>query len=106
VNARGSSAWLLAAALCAAAAAMPAAAAGDAQFLPEHLIRVDKRERDARKSPRDEAAEKARRDTGGRVLSIKERPPEDRQGYRVKILTPEGEVRYYDVDPNNGRGQR
>lgn len=106
MNARRPSAWLLAAAILAAAAPWPAAAR-DAQFAPEHLLRVDKKERDGRgKSPRDEAAEKARRDTGGRVLSIKERPRDEREGYRVKILTPEGEVRYYDVDPNNGRGRR
>jgi hypothetical protein len=24
----------------------------------------------------------------------------------VRILTPEGEVRYYDVGPGNGRGRR
>lgn len=98
---------LLAVALLAAATALPAAAAYDARFEPEHLIRVDKKDRNGRgKSPRDEAAERARRDTGGRVLSIKERPRDDREGYRVKILTPEGEVRYYDVDPNSGRGKR
>ncbi|HSO07672.1 MAG TPA: PepSY domain-containing protein [Pelomicrobium sp.] len=106
MHARRPFAWLLAAAMIAAATAWPAAAR-DAQFAPEYLLRVDKKDRDGRgKSARDEAAEKARRDTGGRVLSIKERPRDDREGYRVKILTPEGEVRYYDVDPNNGRGKR
>lgn len=99
--------WLaVAAALVAAAMALPASAARDGGFAPEHLLRVDKRDKEARRSSRDEAAERARRDTGGRVLSIQEKPREDRKGYRVKILTPEGEVRYYDVDPNNGRGRR
>jgi uncharacterized membrane protein YkoI len=99
--------WLTAAAaMIAAAAALPAAASRDAGFVPEHLLRVDKRDQDTRRSPRDEAAERARRDTGARVLSIQEKPRDDRKGYRVKILTPEGEVRWYDVDPNNGRGRR
>lgn len=37
-----------------------------------------------------EAGELARRQTGGRVLAVK---PAD-GGYRVKVLTPSGEVRY------------
>ncbi len=73
---------------------------------PGDFYRVDRRDRGSR-SPRDEAAERARRETGGRVLSIEERSRrDDREGYRVRILTPEGEVRYYDVGPGNGRGRR
>lgn len=73
---------------------------------PGDYYRLDKRERGGR-SPRDEAAERARRETGGRVLSIEEHSRrDDREGYRVRILTPEGEVRYYDVGPGNGRGRR
>lgn len=50
------------------------------------------------RSGADVAAERARRDTGGRVLSV--RPPQQDAGdYRVKILTPQGEVRYMNVDP-------
>lgn len=41
-----------------------------------------------------QAAESARRQTGGRVLSVK--PANG--GYRVKVLTPQGEVRYVPVD--------
>ncbi|MBK1701402.1 PepSY domain-containing protein [Thiococcus pfennigii] len=37
-----------------------------------------------------EAADAARRKTGGRVLSVKP----DRDGYQVRMLTPEGEVRH------------
>jgi hypothetical protein len=37
-----------------------------------------------------EAGEMARRQTGGRVLAVS---PSD-GGYRVKVLTPNGEVRY------------
>jgi len=41
----------------------------------------------------DEAAEAARRKTGGRVLNVK--PANG--GYRVKVLTPKGEVLYVPV---------
>lgn len=40
-----------------------------------------------------QAAEEARRKTGGRVLTVK---PSD-GGYRVKVLTPSGEVRYVTI---------
>lgn len=59
------------------------------------------------RSGADAAAERAQRDTGGRVLKIQ--PPEQQgQGdYRVKILTPQGEVRYMNVDPRQeSRGKR
>ncbi len=52
------------------------------------------------RSGADAAAERARRDTGGgRVLSVRPRPQQDEGDYRVKILTPQGEVRYLNVDP-------
>jgi hypothetical protein len=51
------------------------------------------------RSGADAAAERARRDTGGRVLSVRPPPRHDNGDYRVKILTPEGEVRYLNVDP-------
>ena len=41
-----------------------------------------------------QAAEAARRRTGGRVLTVKP----SKKGYRVKVLTPKGEVRYVPVD--------
>jgi hypothetical protein len=40
-----------------------------------------------------QAAEIARRQTGGRVLSVEH----GRRGYRVKVLTPSGEIRYVSV---------
>lgn len=64
--------------------------------------RADKRSE--RGITRDDAAERARRATGGRVLSIQEGARGD-DGYRVKILTPDGQVRYYDVE-RNGRSRR
>jgi hypothetical protein len=45
-----------------------------------------------------QAAEIAQRQTGGRVLSVKE----SSGGYRVKVLTPSGEVRDVFV-PGGGR---
>ncbi|MGB5834959.1 MAG: hypothetical protein WBG92_23650, partial [Thiohalocapsa sp.] len=41
-----------------------------------------------------EAAQTARRQTGGRVLNIKP----GNGGYRVKVLTPNGDVSYVPVD--------
>ena len=51
------------------------------------------------RSGADAAAERAQRDSGGRVLSV--HPPRDQADgdYRVKVLTPQGEVRYLNVDP-------
>jgi hypothetical protein len=46
----------------------------------------------------DQAAEIARRQSGGRVLAVRE----SRDGYQVKVLTPGGEVRYVFV-PASGR---
>lgn len=52
-----------------------------------------------RRNARDAAAERARREGGGRVLSIQERDRGEGDGYRAKILTPDGVVRYLDVRP-------
>ena len=43
----------------------------------------------------EQAAQIARRQTGGRVLDVKP----GNGGYRVKVLTPKGKVRYVPVDP-------
>jgi hypothetical protein len=40
-----------------------------------------------------EAAERVRKDTGGRVLSVED----GGNGYRVRVLTPKGEVRVVSV---------
>ena len=60
------------------------------------------------RSGADAAAERARRDTGGgRVLSVRPPPQQDAGDYRVKILTPQGEVRYLNVDPSQDpKGKR
>lgn len=55
---------------------------------------------DRGRDARGQAAERARREGGGRVLSIQERGGGgDDGGYRAKILTPDGVVRYLDVRP-------
>lgn len=60
------------------------------------------------RSGADAAAERARRDTGGgRVLSVRPPPQQDAGDYRVKILTPQGEVRYMNIDPRqDAKGRR
>lgn len=71
--------------------------------------RADRRNDRAERAPRseqsrdgislDDAVERVRRDTGGRVLSA-----EPRDGrYRVKVLLPNGAVRVIDVDARSGR---
>jgi hypothetical protein len=54
----------------------------------------------------DDAAEQARRMTGGRVLAVQPDVRDGRTGYRVKVLTPGGEVRQVFVGPDGGRGRR
>lgn len=54
----------------------------------------------------DAAAERARRQTGGRVLSVHADSREGRPGYRVKVLTPDGQVRYVFVPSEAGDGRR
>ncbi|MBL8529131.1 MAG: hypothetical protein JNL68_15700 [Burkholderiales bacterium] len=59
------------------------------------------------RSGADAAAERARRDTGGgRVLSVRPPPQQENGDYRVKILTPQGEVRYLNVDPRQDPGRK
>lgn len=53
----------------------------------------DRRSSEGGKSSESRASERARKETGGRVLGIS---PSD-EGYRVKILTPKGEVRSIQV---------
>lgn len=53
----------------------------------------DRRSSEGRQSSESRASERARKQTGGRVLGVS--PSDD--GYRVKILTPKGEVRSIQV---------
>jgi len=44
------------------------------------------------------AAEKAQQSTGGRVLNIQGQNRPDKDGYKVRVLTPDGRVRTVDVE--------
>ncbi len=50
----------------------------------------------------DEAAALVQARTGGRVLSVDTVRRRDRLFYRVKVLTPQGEVRIFMVDAESG----
>ena len=53
---------------------------------------------------RDQAAAAAQRQTGGRVLSVDKTESGRRIVWRVKVVTPGGEVRVVFIDAGNGRG--
>lgn len=52
---------------------------------------------------RDEAAVAAQRQSQGRVLSVEKSESDRRPVWRVKIVTPQGEVRVILVDAASGR---
>jgi hypothetical protein len=52
---------------------------------------------------RDEAAAAAQRVSDGRVLSVEKTESGQRPAWRVKILTPRGEVRVILIDAVSGR---
>lgn len=52
---------------------------------------------------RDEAAAIAQRVNGGRILSVEKSDAEGRAVWRVKVVTPQGEVRVVLVDVASGR---
>jgi uncharacterized membrane protein YkoI len=52
---------------------------------------------------RDEAAAVAQRETGGRVLAVERAESGGRAVWRVKVLTPRGEVLVVLVDMDTGR---
>ena len=53
---------------------------------------------------RDEAAMEAQRQTGGRVLSVEQAEAGGRPVWRVKVVTPRGDVRVVLVEMGNGGG--
>ena len=53
---------------------------------------------------RDQAAAAAQRQTGGRVLSVDKTESGRRPMWRVKVVTPKGEVRVVFIDAGAGRG--
>ena len=52
---------------------------------------------------RDQAAATAQRQTGGRVLSVDRTESARRPVWRVKVVTPQGEVRVMLIDVATGR---
>ena len=52
---------------------------------------------------RDEAAAAAQRATGGRVLSVDRAESASRPVWRVKVVTPQGDVRVLLIDVATGR---
>ena len=53
---------------------------------------------------RDQAAAAAQRQTGGRVLSVDKAESGRRMAWRVKVVTPRGEIRVVFIEADNGRG--
>ena len=51
---------------------------------------------------RDDAAAAAQRSTGGRVLSVDRADAGGRPAWRVKVVTPRGEVRVVMIDAGGG----
>jgi uncharacterized membrane protein YkoI len=54
---------------------------------------------------RNEAASIAQGSSGARVLAVEKADRNGRAAWRVKLLTPQGEVRVVLVDANSGRSQ-
>lgn len=52
---------------------------------------------------RDEAAAVAQRETGGRVLAVERSEAGGRAVWRVKVVTPRGDVRVVLVDATTGQ---
>ena len=54
---------------------------------------------------RDEAAGIAQRQTGGRVLTVERADAGGKPAWRVKVVTPRGEVRVILIDAASGKTQ-
>ena len=52
---------------------------------------------------RDDAATAAQQASGGRVLAVEKTEREGRPVWRVKVLTPQGEVKVILIDAASGR---
>ncbi|MDD2924524.1 PepSY domain-containing protein [Rhodoferax sp.] len=52
---------------------------------------------------RDDAAAAAQKSSGGRVLAVEKTQHNGQAVWRVKVLTPQGEIRIVLVDAANGR---
>lgn len=54
---------------------------------------------------RDDAAARVQRETGGRVLAVERADNGGRAVWRVKVVTPRGDVRVVLVDAESGQTQ-
>jgi uncharacterized membrane protein YkoI len=55
------------------------------------------------KASRDDAAATAQQMTGGRVLAVEKTEHGGKQAWRVKVVTPQGEVRFIVIDAETGK---
>ncbi|WP_374357414.1 PepSY domain-containing protein [Chitinimonas sp.] len=55
------------------------------------------------KTSRDDAAAIAQRLTGGRVLSVDRAERDGHEVWRIKVVTPQGEVRIVLIDAESGK---
>lgn len=53
---------------------------------------------------RDDAAASVQKASGGRVLAVEKAERDGRTVWRVKVLTPQGEVKVVLIDAATGRG--
>jgi len=53
----------------------------------------------------NEAVRQVQRNTGGRVLSAETHRQGGRTVHRIKVLTPSGHVRVYNIDAQSGAGR-
>lgn len=54
---------------------------------------------------RDDAAAMVQKSSGGRVLAVEKTEQDGRPVWRVKVLTPQGEVKVVLIDAASGRGR-
>jgi len=80
---------------------LPPAAQADDRLLGQDVWRVADGGRQGRVSLR-EATDLVQKRTGGRVLSTQAVREQGRDMYRIKVLTPQGEVRIVLVDAATG----
>lgn len=66
-------------------------------------VNADRGGRQAQGKGAEDAAEKAQQSTGGRVLNVQDQNRPDKEGYKVRVLTPDGRVRTFDVESQKGK---
>jgi len=66
-------------------------------------VNADRGGRQAQGKGAEDAAEKAQQSTGGRVLNVQDQDRPDKSGYKVRVLTPDGRVRTFDVESQKNK---